>query len=375
MPAPSKKSGIPKDLRDLRELFKIVEKGKSTWEATFDAIRDPVMIIGSDYRIERANLEAADRAGVEVRKMKGSYCYEIFAGRRDICPRCPLEATLSVHKPQAVEIEKLRKKTDFQVNSYPMAGEGASPERVVHHYRDVTDEKLLQKKLVQSEKMAAIGMLAGGVAHEINNPLGGILAFAQLIGQELPADSPVQADLNEIQEAAKRCKKIVEDLLSFARPSTDLGKSPQDLNQLMEKILPLLRLKFREGSILVQTEYGKNLPRVLGEASRLQQAFLNLLQNAAEAMKTGGTVTIRTRLSPTRELLVEVQDQGAGIRREELLRIFEPFFTTKGFRGTGLGLSICDTIVHDHRGRFEVESEPGKGSTFRVVLPAAGNTE
>lgn len=365
-----RKVKIPKDVRDLQRLFRIVEKGKSTWEATFDAIRDPVMIIDETYRVERANMEAAERSGVEVKKMIGQHCYEVFAGRQAICPRCPLEVTLKRQRPQVVEIEKLKKEADFQVNSYPLAfGEG--PRRVVHHYRDVTDERLLQRKLVQSEKMAAIGMLAGGVAHEINNPLGGILAFAQLIRQELPLESPLQNDVKEIQEAAKRCKKIVEDLLSFSRPSADLEKSPQDLNQLVEKILPLLRLKFREGSITVRTEYGTSLPPVWGDANRLQQVFLNLLQNAGESMKGGGTVTIRTRRAPAgSEVVLEVADQGMGIAPEDVERIFEPFFTTKGLRGTGLGLSICDSIIQDHRGRIDVESERGKGSLFRVVLPA-----
>ena len=364
-----KAAEIPKDLQGLRALFEVVEKGKSTWEATFDAIRDPVLIINKDYQIERANLASSERAGVGVREMIGRHCYEIFAGRQAICPKCPLERTLQSKRPHSVEIEKLRREADFQVNSYPLLIEADRLE-VVHHYRDVTEEKLLQKKLMQSEKMVAIGMLAGGVAHEINNPLGGILAFTQLLQSEFSDDHPAQKDLQEIRDAAQRCKKIVEDLLSFSRPPSGNEMTPQDVKSLLEKILPLLRLNLRAASVEIRTEYEEHLPPVLGEANRLQQVFMNLIQNAAEAMKKGGTVTIRTSTDRDRtECHVEIQDSGPGIKKEILARIFDPFFTTKGLKGTGLGLSICDSIVHDHRGRIEVDSEFGRGALFRVVLP------
>ncbi|MBI2083212.1 MAG: PAS domain-containing protein [Deltaproteobacteria bacterium] len=359
------------DLDALKALFQVVERGKLTWEATFDAIRDPVLIISSDYRIDRANLAASERAKKKIVEMIGQHCYEVFAGRNAVCPRCPLKETLETNHPYSVEIEKLRKETDFQVSSYPLPLESAENPRVVHHYRDVTGERLLRRQLVQSEKMAAIGMLAGGVAHEINNPLGGILAFTQLLKAELPPESSVQEDLKEIEEAAKRCKKIVSDLLSFSRPSPGADMIPQDINALVERIMPMLRLSLREAQVTIQTEYGKNLPPVLGDASRLQQVFMNLIRNASEAMKGGGAVTIRTGVSSEQpgDFFIEFQDTGPGIRAQDLPHIFDPFFTTKGHKGTGLGLSICDSIIHDHHGHIEVQSELNKGSLFRVVLP------
>ncbi|MBI4374708.1 MAG: PAS domain-containing protein, partial [Deltaproteobacteria bacterium] len=277
------------DLDALKALFQVVERGKLTWEATFDAIRDPVMIITGDYRIERANLAAGETAREKIATMIGQYCYEVFAGRASVCPRCPLSGTLGTNRPHSVEIERLRKETDFQVNSYPLPLESAGNQRVVHHYRDVTGEKLLRRQLVQSEKMAAIGMLAGGVAHEINNPLGGVLAFTQLLKAELAPENPAQEDLKEIEEAAVRCKKIVSDLLAFSRPSAGPDRVPQDINNLVERVMPMLRLSLREAQVTIKTEYGKNPPPVLGDASRLQQVFMNLIRNAAEAMKSGGT--------------------------------------------------------------------------------------
>ncbi|MBI2066928.1 MAG: PAS domain-containing protein [Deltaproteobacteria bacterium] len=360
---------IPEKIDDLRALFEIVERGKITWEATFDAILDPVLIINKNYQIERANLAAADRSGLSVREMVGKRCYEVFAERQDICPRCPLQKTISSRAPHMVDIDRLRRSSDFQVNSYPLSLDAEEPS-VVHHYRDVTGEKMLQKKLIQSEKMAAIGMLSGGIAHEINNPLGGILAFAQLLQSELPPDSPTQEDVKEIQEAALRCKKIVADLLAFARPATAIEKSPHNLSQLVERVLPLLRLNLKTKGISIRTDYDKNLPPVWGEGNRLQQVFLNLIQNAAESMKNGGEVLVRTELSADRsEGYVEVRDAGHGISPENMARIFDPFFTTKGIHGTGLGLAICDSIINDHHGRIEVKSEIGQGSLFRVILP------
>jgi two-component system NtrC family sensor kinase len=361
---------IPKDIDALRSLFAVVEKGKLTWEATFDAIRDPVLIIDKDYRIRRANLAAAGTVRRRVHQMIGERCYEVFAGRSEVCPGCPLKQTLSEERPHTVEIDKLRTDIDFQVNSYPLPTLLDEAAQVVHHYRDVTVGKILQKKLLTSEKMAAIGMLAGGVAHEINNPLGGILAFTQLLRAELPLESPAQEDLREIEDAAKRCKKIVADLLAYARPSVGSDRTPQEINSLLERVLPMLRLSLREASVTIQTDYNPSLPRVLGEATRLQQVFMNLIQNAAEAMPKGGVVKIKTVLnSKDAEVVVEISDTGHGIRKEDLTRIFDPFFTTKGNKGTGLGLSICQSIIQDHQGRIEVESQMGEGSHFRVIFP------
>ena len=368
-----KRSKIPSDLKGLRELFSVVSRGKYMWEATFDAIRDPVMLIGRDFHIERANLAAAERSGRPIRDLIGERCYRIFAKREAICPNCPLSETLKGKEPRSVEIDSLMPGGDFQVNSYPLVRDiDAGEYRVVHHYRDITEEKRLQRKLIQSEKMAAIGMLAGGVAHEINNPLAGILAFTQLLRNEFP-EGQAQNDLKEIEEAARRCKRIVEDLLLFSRPHQEGDMHSLSIQETVEKILPLARLNLRHKNIAMATEYETALPPIRGNATRLQQVFLNLINNAAHAMEVqGGEVRLKIRNAPDRgQIFAEVIDHGCGIKKEDLSRIFDPFFSTKERgEGTGLGLSICYSIVSEHGGKIEVESQVGKGSVFRVVLPA-----
>jgi two-component system NtrC family sensor kinase len=354
----------PKDLKKLQELLEIVSRAKYMWEATFDAIHEPVMIIDKNYNIERANLAAADRCGHAIRELIGKKCYRIFAEREAVCPHCPLQKTLEGERG-SVEIDALRPDGDFEVNSYPLKSHGA-----VHHYHEITEQKRLQRKLIQSEKMAAIGMLAGGVAHEINNPLAGILAFTQLLQKELPAEGSAHEDLKEIENAAKRCKKIVEDLLTFARPGGG-ERELLSLQEEVEKILPLARLNLRHRNVVLATDYEAALPKIVGNGPRLQQVFLNLVNNASQSMSSGGEVRLRIRKgTDEKQVYVEVSDQGCGIKKEDLSKIFDPFFTTKGQKeGTGLGLSVCYSIIAEHGGKIEVESEEGRGSLFRCVLP------
>lgn len=361
------------NIHKLKRLFNIVERGKFMWESTFDAIRDPVLIIGKDYRIVRANLAAAERSRRAIRDLVGARCYEDFAGRKDICPHCPLSETLRSGDPRSVEIDGMMADGDFTVNSYPLASGKPLGPLAVHHYRDVTEEKRLQRKLIQSEKMAAIGMLAGGVAHEINNPLAGILAFTQLLKNEI-AHPEAQGDLNEIEQAAKRCKKIVEDLLMFSRPHGESELKDISLAETVDQILPLSKLNLKHRNVTLATHYEENLPAVHGNAARLQQVFLNLINNAAQSMTAsgGGEVSVRLVASPDRgQVTAEVRDSGSGIKKEDMVRIFDPFYSTKGREGTGLGLSICYSIISEHGGKLEVESEVGVGSVFRVIFPAA----
>ena len=238
----------------------------------------------------------------------------------------------------------------------------------------MTEEQRLQQEIVQQEKMAAIGMLAGGVAHEINNPLGGIVAFTQLILRNVKKeDDQLKSDLKEIEGAAMRCKRIVADLLEFSRVSKERKKLMCHLKDVFEKVIPFVHAEMKNLNIHFELHAEENLPAIAAESDRLQQVFLNLLTNACHAMPKGGSLTVDMRTSSSKnDVVVSVIDTGEGIAAEHLSKIFDPFFTTKDpGKGTGLGLSICYRIIREHGGSIDVESELGKGTTFRMTLPKA----
>lgn len=359
-------------IHELSSLVDLLSRGKYLWETTFDAIQDPVSLIDRQYRIQRANLSMAARAGVDIRQMIGKPCYEIFAHRSSPCDNCPAAAAMQRDWQEKANLAHPIRERDYEVLAYPFPGERGGDTALVMHYRDVTEERRLQQELVQQEKMAAIGMLAGGVAHEINNPLGGILAFTQLLMRDFATGTPVRDDLEEIERAALRCKKIVQDLLDFSRMSSGREKSSVAVDQLLEKVFSFLRREFLSLNIRLETDCPAEVPAIYGDGNRLQQVFLNLLTNAAHAMPKGGTMSVSSRFDPlTRHVHLTFADTGMGIKKEHLTRIFDPFFTTKGpGRGTGLGLSITYRIIREHDGQIQVQSAEGNGTTFHIILPS-----
>lgn len=359
-------------LKELENLVSVISQGKYTWEATFDAISEPVMIINRDFTVERANLAVAKVSSVAITEVPGKKCFEIFAGRQTPCTNCPLQKTLDSGEQKNNPLGNKIFSKNFHAYAYPFFNDNGELHSAVLYYRNITEELRLKQELIQQEKMAAIGMLAGGVAHEINNPLGGILAFTQLLLRKTKEGTETFEDLNEIQQAATRCKKIVQDLLDFSRISKDRERCLVDVNSLIEKVLPLTKMEIRSLNVDLQCLLEPNLPSVMVVPNRLQQVFLNLMTNACQAMPHGGRLTIRTKCSKEKEVCISIEDTGIGMSKEVQSRIFEPFFTTKELgKGTGLGLAISYRIVKENEGRLEIESEEGKGSNFTVRLPAA----
>lgn len=239
--------------------------------------------------------------------------------------------------------------------------------------------KETQAQLIQSAKMATLGQLGAGVAHELNNPIGGILGYAQFILQKLsrPEFSPqdfkaCRRYVEYIERESKRCKRIVENLLSFSRKP---GQAcvPVDIKRLLEEALSVIRHQLELNNIRLVTDYGVNLPMVRGNLNHLQQVFTNIIINAQQAMSQGGELRISLSSSTGpqgRAVEIKFEDTGCGIARENLERIFEPFFSTKqDWRSVGIGLAITYQIIQEHKGKIDVESAPGKGTTFIVTLP------
>ncbi len=237
--------------------------------------------------------------------------------------------------------------------------------------RDVTEQKQLQRSLIQSEKLAAVGKLAAGVAHELNNPLTGILTFAEELRMDVTPSDPLAEDYDIIIRETMRCRQIVRDLLDYARLEKPQRQS-MDINRIVKRTLSLVQKQATFHDIEFYLVLSENLPEVSIDPNQIQQVFLNLIINAAEAMSNTGRITIQSYLTlDLRKIEVSIEDQGHGIPRDKLQQIFEPFFSTKGHKGNGLGLPVVQGIVEQHNGKIQVESEVGRGSKFRVVLPVA----
>ncbi len=229
--------------------------------------------------------------------------------------------------------------------------------------------KMAQVALIQSEKMAAFGQLGAGIAHEVRNPLAGIMGYAQLAQRRVDLESPVSRYLAIIEKEAKRCKVIIENLLRFARQEKTVFM-PTDIRRVIEDAIAIVDHQLGINHVQIEKSLADDLPKINGNDNQLQQVLINLLINAQQAMPGGGTVHLATRaVHPHVE--IRVSDTGAGIPKENLQKIFEPFFTTKPVgTGTGLGLSVSYGLVKEHGGQILVESEVGKGTTFAILIPA-----
>jgi two-component system, NtrC family, sensor kinase len=262
----------------------------------------------------------------------------------------------------------------FRISKIPMRLDDGPVTHVITVGEDITDWREAQDRFSQAEKLAAIGTLAAGIMHEINNPLATIAACAESLELSTPdAPEPLRDGLRLIQSEVRRCKGITDSLLDFSRPKSG-DKALVDVNAAIERTLFILKHHSRFKKLTVAVDLDRSLGAVvLANEEQLVQVFMSLLLNAMDAMREQGTVELRTRWGEdARTVLAEVVDRGEGIRRADLPKIFEPFFTTKApGRGTGLGLSICYAIVAEHGGRIEVDSTPGEGSVFRIVLPRA----
>ncbi len=227
-----------------------------------------------------------------------------------------------------------------------------------------------QAAMDRQQRLASLGQLAAGVAHEINNPLGGILTFASLVQEELPPDSPIRDDVEEVVRQADRCRKIVQELLEFSR-QREARTAPHSVNEIVGRTLTLLEKQASFHDIKIVRELDPAMPVAVVDDSQLQQVFMNIILNAADAMDERGTLTVKTGHNRgAKEVFVSFTDTGCGIPEGIREAIFDPFFSTKApGKGTGLGLAVACRIVQAHRGRVEVASEVGQGSTFTVVLP------
>src|SRR5579859_1794027 len=315
-------------------------------------------ILGYDQE-ETMQLELGGRTHLEDRPALLSLFGEVLAGRQTF-------ASLEV-RTRNKQGEWRRLRCHFS----PFFDEAGQIEGVIISARDVTELKRLEEQLIQAEKLAAMGQMLAGVAHELNNPLTAILGVTELLRDREGLDDSMKRQLDLTHRQARRAARIVQNLLEFSRPASPQKKAV-DLNSIIERTLQLHEHSLRRNQVAVDFTPETNLPVVVGDANQLIQVLLNLITNAEQAIREvreSGRIRIRLA-SLSRNVVITVQDDGVGIPPESLPKLFDPFYTTKRpGGGTGLGLSICLSIVREHGGTIEAESLPGGGSAFKVYLP------
>jgi PAS domain S-box-containing protein len=260
----------------------------------------------------------------------------------------------------------------LNVSLAPLRVDSSNHTQALVVLEDVTARAGLEEQLQQREKLSSIGLLAAGVAHEINTPLTGVSSYTQMLLGMIGETDPKHALLQKVRRQTDRASDIVNNLLNFSRTGSVAEFGEVDVNRVLDATIQLLEPQLRRGHIEIVRAYDANDARVFGNASKLQQVFTNLILNARDAIPDSGQITITTGNDGGDSLVIEVADTGIGIAPENVAKIYDPFFTTKGVgRGTGLGLAVTYGIVQEHSGHISVESQPGKGTIFRLTLPTA----
>ena len=281
-----------------------------------------------------------------------------------------------VERPVAALVEGTRRVSEGDLGaSIPFIGRHELGELakafndMIHHLAET------QRQLAQADKLASVGRLAAGIAHEINNPLTGVLSYASLLRKRMGNDPSACEDLDVIVRETVRCRGIIRGLLDFARPTAPARK-PMDLDEVVRRAVSVVMTQLSLHHVDLSLDLASDLPAVHADANQIQQVVVNLLLNAADAIGTeGGRIRATTRQGPSATIELLLEDSGRGISPEDLPRIFEPFFTTKGNHGTGLGLAVSWGIVEAHGGSLEVRSEPGHGTCFTLRLSTAAPPE
>lgn len=332
------------------------------WEQTFDGIKDPIVILDQDYNIIRSNKKFTTSLALKK-------CYQEFAGSNQICSGCPVKESFKENKPVAKYVH-LHDRV-YQVYSYPIFLTGTiGASNIVNQYVDITEQRQLYLKMLQSEKMEALGLLAGNIAHELNNPLTGIRSLAQILRTENSDNKRLAEDLIEIEKASERSQRIIKNLLNFSRGSAELLEVTT-LDQIIQDTLPFLKTimrPHRQNIDLNASEF-----KIKVEAGLIQQVIFNLINNACQAMKNPGLLEIKTKIIQNENKKYAefvLTDTGGGIPKNVQEKIFQPFFTTKAEgHGTGLGLNITKSIIERFNGKIYFQSVEGLGTAFTFLLP------
>jgi len=381
--------GIVHDITEQQRFQDQLQKAKTEWEQTFDAMPDIVTLMDKEFRIHRANKATFAFFNAKPSEIIGRFCHELFRNMATPCQDCPIFDTLhdaSCHQRDKISHEALGK--IFQVTSSPIFDSTGELKYLVHIARDITEVSKLQEDLFQAHKMEAIGALAGGIAHDFNNILTGIIGYSELARMESPEGSPSRQYLDQVLKAGDRARDLISQILTFCR-KTPQQVSPMSPLVITKEVVKLLRASL-PSTVAIKDSIDPACGSIMADPIQVHQILVNLCTNAFQAMPDQkGTLTItlgQTTVAAeglTDELLpatgplvkLEVADTGMGMEEATKRRIFEPYFTTKEpGKGTGMGLAVVHGIIKSHGGVIRVSSEKEKGSKFSVYFPVVSAT-
>jgi signal transduction histidine kinase len=342
---------------------------QAQWENTFDSISDPIYIIDNEFRLKKINKSMSAAANREVDVPLDRNCYRYLFQRESVCTWCPVPKQQQTGEAVTVE-ERLFSGGLWQIQTFPYFNKAGERTGSIQILRDITLLKKIEEQLIETEKLASMGKLISGVAHEVRNPLFGISATARALKNELEGREDIKPFLDIITSETTRLNRLMEELLNYSRPLR-IDKNPSDLAEIVQEVV----LHFKQSPVgqhaTINFIGSDRIPPINMDRNKMKQALINLVENGIQHSGDNPRIDIflefLSLVDPPQISLV-IKDNGAGITPENLQRIFDPFFTTRQ-RGTGLGLSIVRKVIHDHGGRIAVESHQGHGTTFRLSLP------
>lgn len=366
-----------------------LQKTNQFLSSVFESMGEGLVVIDPEFRIISANKEYCRKIGMPMSDIIGKYCYEVSHHRQSPCyeagEECSSHHTFRTAEPHVAvhtHYDKNGENIYTEVKSYPIKDASGNVTSVVEIMNDITEKRRLEEQLRQAQKLEAVGVLAGGVAHDFNNILSAIIGYTHVALMKMKEDEPLRHELEQVLAASERATTLTQSLLAFSRKQV-VNLAPVDVNGLIERFEKFLRKLIRE-DIELRTRVSKDSLVVMADSGQIEQVLMNLVANARDAMPGGGRLTIETAAvhlsddftkahgygKPGDYALIAVTDTGVGMDERTREKIFEPFFTTKEQgKGTGLGLAMVYGIVKKHDGFINVYSEPGKGTTFKIYLP------
>lgn len=369
-------SHLKQNRQKLMQYTERLLQSKELLQSVFDGITDPVLLLDNQSRIKLVNAEFRKRYGVSLSSVIGLTPLEL---KLDQC--CPLKKcdqifTQMPNRPVSQEI-RVESGEIFHVYFYPVSSGGDNLDNLVCYVKDITEQKKLETRIQQTEKLVSLGQLAAGIAHEINNPLGVILCHIDLIKDETELTEDARNDLAIIEKHAGNCKTIIADLLNFAHQQQTV-KQHGCINDIVQEAVSMIETQLQKSDITIQLDLAENIASQLLDFDKIKQVMLNLVLNSSHAIGTKGRIIVRTESDTAGgSTLVHVDDSGPGVPESVIGKIFDPFFTTKPpGKGTGLGLSVSYGIIKEHKGEIRVETSPVEGLTrFTISLPILEDTD